>query len=828
MASGRIKGITIEIDGNTTKLQSALKGVDSSLRQTQNSLRDVNKLLKLDPKNTTLLQQKQDLLNRAISDTEQKLKTEKEALAQLKQADQTPEVTRQMEALERQIIEDEQKLKDLKKEMKEFGSVGAQQMKALGEQMKQTGDKVKDVGENMTKYVTAPIVGLAAASVAAFADVDKGYDTMIAKTGATGEAADELRGIMENIGGEVPASFEEIGAAVGEVSTRFGLTGQDLETLSGKFLKFSELNGTDVSNSIDLVQKSMAAFGLDASEAGDVLDILNKVGQNTGISMDTLTSSMVTNSAALHEMGFGFSESAQFLGELEVSGVDANAVLTGLKKALVNAAAEGKPLDQALSEVQDSIAGASDSTEAMNAASELFGNKAGPILAEACRNGKIDFNDLGGAVEDFGGSVDDTFAETEDPLKDFQKVMNDLKVLLADVAGPILELVTPAIEKLKEVLENLKAKWDELSPATQKFIIIALGIVAAIGPVLVIVGTLIGAIGNILMMAPMITAAITMIEAPLLPIIAIIAAIVAAIVAIVLIVKHWGEICEWFKGVWENFTAVIKAVWEQLSQYLQAAWEALKTVAQIVWEALKQAILTPIQIVWQIIQTIWNAIKTFLTTAWNTIKTTAQTVWNTIKEKIVTPIQNAWNRLTSIVDSIKTKLSDTWNNIKSTAQSVWEGIKSAITEPIETAKETVSGIVEKIKGFFPMNIGKIFSNLKLPHISVTAGEAPFGIGGKGSLPKFSVDWYAKAYRNPYLIDTPTIFATPYGLKGFGDGNGGELVYGRSQLMRDIALASGGDTTINVYASQGMSVTELANEVERRLITNEKRRTQAWA
>lgn len=824
MASGRIKGITIEIDGNTTKLQSALKGVDQSLRQTQASLRDVNKLLKMDPKNVTLLEQKQKLLKQAITDTEQKLKTEKEALAQLKQADQTPEVTRQMEALERQIIEDEQKLKQLKKEMKEFGSVGVQQMKALGEQMKQTGEKVKNIGENMTKYVTLPIVGLAAASVAAFADVDKGYDTMIAKTGATGEAADELRTIMENIGGDVPTDFENIGAAIGEVNTRFGVTGDELEVLSEKFLKFSELNGTDVSSSIDSVQKALSAFGLGAEYAGPLLDRLNLTGQQTGVSMESLTSGLIQNATAFEEMGLSIDQSVALMGQMETSGANSETVMQGLRKALKNATEEGKPLDQALQDLQDTILNGTDGMDGLTASYELFG-KSGDQIYGAVKNGTLDFSNLGDTAEDAGGSIEKTFEETEDPLKDFQKVMNDVKVLLADVAVPILELLTPAIEKLKDIIEKLKAKWDELSPATQKFIIIALGIAAAVGPILVVIGSVIGALGQIIFMAPAIAVAISTMEAPLLPIIAVIAAIVAAVVAVVMIVRHWGEICEWFKGVWQNFTAVIQAVWEQLKQYLQAAWEALKTVALIVWEALKQAILTPIQVVWSVIQTIWNAIKTFLSNAWNTIKSTAQNLWNGIKTVIINPIQNAWNKLTSIVDSIKTKLSDTWNSIKSTAQSVWEGIKSAITAPIETAKNTVKSIIDTIKGFFPLSIGKIFSNLKLPHFNWHWKN----IVGPIKIPVFDgIEWYKKAYNNPYLLTSPTVFQTPYGMKGFGDGNGGEIVYGRNQLMRDIAAASGGETTINIYASQGMDVNALADAVQNRLVRLQKQREKAYA
>ena len=129
--ANRIAGITIEIDGNAKPLQKELQSVDKSLRTTQSNLKDVDKLLKLDPGNADLLRQKQKLLNTAIEDTKKKLDTEKEALAQLAAADQTPEVTAQMEALQRQIADDEAKLSSFKGQMKDFGSVAGQQMKAV-------------------------------------------------------------------------------------------------------------------------------------------------------------------------------------------------------------------------------------------------------------------------------------------------------------------------------------------------------------------------------------------------------------------------------------------------------------------------------------------------------------------------------------------------------------------------------------------------------------------------------------------------------------------------------------------------------------------------
>lgn len=194
---------------------------------------------------------------------------------------------------------------------------------------------------------------------------------------------------------------------------------------------------------------------------------------------------------------------------------------------------------------------------------------------------------------------------------------------------------------------------------------------------------------------------------------------------------------------------------------------------------------------------------------WDTIKAKASEIWGNVK-----------NAVSVFVNQIKTN----FNTLKTNVTNVWNAIKNAITKPIETAKQLVQKAVDKIKSFFPLKIGKIFSGMKLPHFSVK-GKAPFGIGGKGEKPGISVSWYKKAMQNPYMFSNATLF-------GAGEA-GDEMLYGRNALMKDIANAmasvgGGGDMIVNVYGSDNMSVNDLANAVEQRLITMQKRRTQAWA
>lgn len=186
----RIKGITIEIGGDATGLNQALSKVDSSLRTTQTSLRDVNKLLKLDPKNTELLRQKQELLNKAVKDTDERLKTLKNAYNNIK-ADSPEELKEKQDALNREIIETEQRLKSAQAEARNFGSVFKQQLQAVGDQMKDVGGKISDTGKDLSLKLTAPIVGLGAIGVNYNAQMEQ-YRTMFTTLTGSAEEADRI------------------------------------------------------------------------------------------------------------------------------------------------------------------------------------------------------------------------------------------------------------------------------------------------------------------------------------------------------------------------------------------------------------------------------------------------------------------------------------------------------------------------------------------------------------------------------------------------------------------------------------------------------------
>lgn len=475
-------------------------------------------------------------------------------------------------------------LKDLPNSLQAFG----QDMQAVGDKVKGIGDGVKSFGGDMTKYVTAPLTAVGGLSVAAFNEVDAGLDTIIAKTGATGESLEGFQTVFENLATSIPTDFETVGDAVGEVATRFQLTGQELEDLTGYFIKFADINNTDVSNSIDQTQKALSAFGLDASSATSLLDTLNTVGQNTGASMDSLLSGLIQNGTAFQEMGLSAEQAAVFMGQMETSGANSETVMQGLRKALKNAAEEGVPLNEALATLQDAILNGTDSMDGLTAAYDLFG-KSGDQIYAAVQNGTLSFTDLGTAAVDASGSVANAFDAMIDPTDEAAMAMNQAKLAAAEIGSTLLEIAAPAIEKIADVVKDLKDKWDSLEPSTQQNIVKFGLLAAAIGPVITIAGTFIDALGSIISVGGTVVSAIGSIVAvlggPLT------AAIAAAVAAGVLIYKNWDTIKE---KAGQLFTT-IKEKFDSIKKSISDTFDSVKKTVSDTWENIKKTISDAIE-----------------------------------------------------------------------------------------------------------------------------------------------------------------------------------------------------------------------------------------
>jgi len=380
--------------------------------------------------------------------------------------------------------------------LKEQGKMSDETAEKL-KKIEDTGEKIKGVGEKMTVGVTAPIVAAGAAGLAAFGEVDEALDTIIKKTGATGDTADQLSESFEKVGSNTHLPLQTVGEAIGEVNTQFGFMGKELENATDYLLKYADINETDVSQSAISARQAIEAYGLKYSDLNSVLDVTTKVSQNTGQSVDDLMKKAIDGAPQIKQLGLSFDESVTLMGQFEQSGVDSGAALSSLSKATAFYAKDNKTLSQGLGELQSKIKNASSETEAINAAAEIFGTKGGPRMADAIRRGTLNLEDLGKTAQTSSGAVGDTFAATEDPIDQANQAMNNAKLALAHVGESVQVSLLPFFQAAISALKSFKTWWDSLSQGTKNWIMIIAGVAAAVGPALVILGTLMGSITKI-------------------------------------------------------------------------------------------------------------------------------------------------------------------------------------------------------------------------------------------------------------------------------------------------------------------------------------------
>ena len=354
MAAGRIKGITIEIGGDTTKLVSALSKVDNAIKTTQGNLRDIEKALKLDPTSTNLLRDKQRELGDAVKEAKEKLETEKKALDQMKKTEGFDANSEAARKLQTQIDLDTAALKKAEKELKEFGSVGSQQMKAVGKQIEDVGNKIKSigsgiaqVGQDLTTKVSLPIVTAFGSAVKITADFDSQMSKVKAISGATGEEFDSLRDKAREMGATTKYSASEAGQAFEYMGMAGWKTEDMLNGISG-IMNLAAASGEELGTTSDIVTDALTAFGLEAKDSARFADILASAATNANTNVSMMGESFKYVAPVAGSLGYSAEDVAVALGLMANSGIKADMAGTSLRNMFQRMAKPTKESQEAM------------------------------------------------------------------------------------------------------------------------------------------------------------------------------------------------------------------------------------------------------------------------------------------------------------------------------------------------------------------------------------------------------------------------------------------------------------------------------------------------
>ncbi|EAF6235970.1 phage tail tape measure protein [Listeria monocytogenes] len=380
--------------------------------------------------------------------------------------------------------------------LEEQGNVSIDTAKKI-QKIEEAGEKVKGVGEKMSLGLSAPIIGIGALAMASFGELDDALDGITTATGATGDQLESLQDSFKNVVNVIPAELEDIGTGIGEVNTQFGLMDEALETTTENFLKFAEINDADVSQSTINAKQSMELFRLSVEDLPMILDSVTKTSQDTGVGVDQLFDAVNKGAPQLKAMGLEFSESTTLIGQMEKAGIDSTGTLGYLSKASVVYAKDNKSMQEGLSGTIDSIKGATTEQEKLTIASEVFGTKAASKMVEAIDSGALSMDGFSNSAENAAGTVDQTFNDILDPIDQAKIAQNQMKVGMGELGEQIQIALLPAFEAASSAISTVTNWFRGLSDDQKQLIVTIGGIIAAIGPFLVILGTLMSSISKV-------------------------------------------------------------------------------------------------------------------------------------------------------------------------------------------------------------------------------------------------------------------------------------------------------------------------------------------
>lgn len=758
MAS-RIKGITVEIGGDTTGLEKALKGVNSSIKTTQSALKDVERLLKLDPTNTELLTQKQKLLKDAIASTSEKLETLKEAQKQAKEQLERGELGQdKYDALQREIVETEQELKRLQ-EQAATTSVTLEKIAAAGDKFEKAGDSITNAGKQIS-VASAAVTGLGVAAVKTAADFDSAMANVAAISGATGDDLQALRDKAREMGEKTKFSASEAADAMSYMAMAGWKTGDMLSGIEG-IMHLAAASGEDLATTSDIVTDALTAFGLTAEDSAHFADILAAASSNANTNVSMMGETFKYCAPVAGALGYSAEDVAEAIGLMGNAGIKSTQAGTALRTMMTKLQGELKLSGEALGEVTIQTANADGSmrelsdiladcrtafskmseSEAAAAAETLVGKNAMSGFLALMNSAPGDIDKLRNAIDNCDGSAENMAAIMQDNLNGQLTI---LKSQLEELAISFGEMLMPVIRKVVTAVQGFVDKLNNMDEAQRKTIITIGLVIAALGPFLVILGTVISTVGKSMKAYASATKGIKKlmvavksgtgifgklgtalggISAPVLAIVAVIAVLVAAFTHLWKtndgfrenIIATWTQIKEtvnnFCQGIvdrlnslgfeFSSITEVLKAVWDGFCNLLGPVFEGAFRFISDTLSTVLDVILNTVDFFIAVFSGDWEG-------AWEAVKNIFSSIWNGLVSWFTNILETIKGVLDVALGWIGSSWEQVWSGVKNFFTNIWNGIKAFISSTINSISTTISNVITGIK----TTVNNVFSAIK--------------------------------------------------------------------------------------------------------------------
>lgn len=587
---------------------------------------------------------------------------------------------------------------------------GAQQAARTWDQV---GKKMLAVGAGLTAFVTLPMVKAGKVAWDAAIAYDGALDTIQTKTGATGDELNEFGELARQVYRSIPTDIQTAADTVATLSQKTDQVGDGLRELAQVEIELARITGGDLATQVSSTAEMFNKWGIETTEQVASLDKLFAASQETGTSVQTLADNLTKYAQPLSELGFSFDEAVAVLARFEEAGVNVDQAMAGLKLGLVNLAKEGiTDADTAFRTMVDRVKAAPTDIEATKIAVELFGAKAGPELAKAIRDGTLEVDDLVAAMNDGRPGILETAAATNDFAEKLQIMKNRVTDALMPLGTQLFNAVNnlmPLFESAATKLTGLVERFNELPAPVRNAAGVVLLLLAGLGPLLTILGT-------VITLAPAIGAAVTIMFGPwgiaVMGVIAAIAGLYYAYQTNFLGFRDGVQAAlQWVRTAFDDvkpaidrFVVSIMGVVDTLllfqpevqkaGELLRAAFEAALPIITVMLETAAQLVTNFVTTVINVFSGLLRSVKGILqvlkgifTGDFGLIKEGVTNIVGGLKDAVVALIKGLLNQIKIQLTATKVVMVLIWQTVK-------DEVVSIVTGLVDSAVSLITGMTD--------------------------------------------------------------------------------------------------------------------------------------